>query len=381
MPQQPAQSAASHGQDFQTDGRAHEYRHHRGWQSDREFRQRWWHREQGSWSATATSASWASPTPPAARDAPDATAPSAALADPSTPASPRSHTAAINAVATANQLDESATIQLHSADTRIAAYIMSLGPLASARSPSAAVANRYPAARQHVAVMGGRQPTPEPLAALALSPTFTGARRKGILARAVRANGAAATRYVLITHPDAIFDIDRRGSTTLHHAADRGFAALAVLLLTAMADVTARDRDGYTPVDAAEYWAPAPRHDPLNVPPPPPSSSASTEGAPTPPTPPTPLPTPTPTVAQLTKRADRRAASLGPTNKGHHSALHAPFRRIASLRPHSPYRRRRTSAAPRADPYGRLRSDAHCHRPGAARRRSPRLRSHDLTNH
>ena len=144
MPQQPAQSAASHGQDFQTDGRAHEYRHHRGWQSDREFRQRWWHREHGSWSATATSASWASPTPPAARDAPNATAPSAALADPSTPASPRSHTAAINAVATANQIDESATIQLHSADTRIAAYIMSLGPLASARSPSAAIANRYP---------------------------------------------------------------------------------------------------------------------------------------------------------------------------------------------------------------------------------------------
>ena len=71
----------------------------------------------------------------------------------------------------------------------------------------------------------------------------------------MRANDAAATRYVLITHPDAINDVDRRGNTKLHHAADAGFAALAVLLLAAMSDVNARDRDGYTPVDTAEYWA------------------------------------------------------------------------------------------------------------------------------
>ena len=92
--------------------------------------------------------------------------------------------------------------------------------------------------------MGGRPPTPETTAALALSPTFTDARREGILARAVRANGAGATRYVLITHPDAIYDIDRRGSTALHHAAYRGFVALAVLPLTAMSDVNARDGGG-----------------------------------------------------------------------------------------------------------------------------------------
>ena len=136
------------------------------------------------------------------------------------PTPPRSHTAAINAFANANQLNDWATSQLRYIGHRIAAYIMSIDSLASARNPSAAITARYPAARQHVAVMGGRPLTPEPLAALALSPTFTDARREGILARAVRADDAAASRYVLITHPDAIFDIDRRDNTALHHPAD-----------------------------------------------------------------------------------------------------------------------------------------------------------------
>ena len=70
---------------------------------------------------------------------------------------------------------------------------------------------------------------------------------KGSLARAVRASDAAATRHVLIAHPDAIYDVDRRGSTALHLAAGAGFATLAVLLLAARSDVNARDRDGYTP--------------------------------------------------------------------------------------------------------------------------------------
>ena len=75
------------------------------------------------------------------------------------------------------------------------------------------------------------------------------------MARSVRANDIAATRQVLITHPDSVHDTDRRGRTALHHAADAGQAALAIPLLDARSDVRARDKDGYSPVDAAEYWA------------------------------------------------------------------------------------------------------------------------------
>ena len=134
------------------------------------------------------------------------------------------------------------------------------GPLDTARNPSAAITSRYPAAREQVA-LADRLTTPSDAAVTtpdAAAPTGD-RRRQGILQRNARAGELAAVRHALITHPDSNYDTDRRGRTALHHTADSGQPSLAIALIAACAAVNARDRDGYTLVDAAEYWeAPAP---------------------------------------------------------------------------------------------------------------------------
>ena len=135
------------------------------------------------------------------------------------------------------------------------------GPINTARNPSAAITARYPAAHHHVAHLDSQTPAPD---AVALTPPAAAGqppslivdpRREGIQARAIRANDIAAARYVLITHPDPVYDADRRGRTALHLAADSGLPTLAILLLAARVVVNARDSDGYTTVETAEYWA------------------------------------------------------------------------------------------------------------------------------
>ena len=133
---------------------------------------------------------------------------------------------------------------------------MAQGPLDTARNPSAATTARHPAARQYVALLDSRTPSRDAqaiLPAVAASPTDP--RREGILARAVRANDVAAARRVLVTRPDPVFDTNRRGRTALHLAADAGQPTLTILLVAARANANARDRDGYTPVDTAKYYA------------------------------------------------------------------------------------------------------------------------------
>ena len=135
------------------------------------------------------------------------------LHDTSAFASPRTHAAAVDLFATINQLDAQATAQLQNADPRVAAYVMVQGTLTTARNPSAAVTAQYLAARQHVALLEGRSLAHAAASAIALSPTLSDSRRDGILARAVRAHDVAATRHVLIAHPDSVFGVDRRGRT------------------------------------------------------------------------------------------------------------------------------------------------------------------------
>ena len=131
-----------------------------------------------------------------------------------------------------------------------------MGPIDTARNPSAAIAARYPAAREQVA-LADRNAMPSD----AVVPTQGNARptgyqrREGILARAIRTGDLAlsAPRSHSRT-PSLIYGTDRRGRTALHMIADLGQPALAIALLAARAVVNARDRDGYTPVDTAEYW-------------------------------------------------------------------------------------------------------------------------------
>ena len=146
------------------------------------------------------------------------------------------------------QLDAQATAQLQIADPRIAAHVMAQGSLTSARNPSAPplLPDTPPLGSTSLLSTAARPPPSPCPPSPSHQPSPTPAV-KGSLARAVRASDAAATRHVLIAHPDAIYDVDRRGSTALHLAAGAGFATLAVLLLAARSDVNARDRDGYTP--------------------------------------------------------------------------------------------------------------------------------------
>ena len=54
------------------------------------------------------------------------------------------------------------------------------------------------------------------------------ARREGALRRAVLDGTLAAVRGALISHPESVFDTDRRGRTALHLASDAGQPAFAI---------------------------------------------------------------------------------------------------------------------------------------------------------
>ena len=169
--------------------------------------------------------------------------------------SPRSHDQAVVAFATLNLLDTPSFIQLRAEDHRAAAIVMARGSLASARNPSAAITARYPAARALVAALNRAQAATSDRSARAVAAPAADVRREGVLHRAVRDATPAAVKASLISHPDSALDTDRQRRTALHLAADAGLPTIAVYLLDARADANARDRQGFTPVDCAEYWA------------------------------------------------------------------------------------------------------------------------------
>ena len=168
------------------------------------------------------------------------------------PLSPRSHEQAITQFSHYNRLDAQAIARLRAADPRIAVHVMAQGPHQHRPQPKCRhhreVPRRTPsrrAPRQPNASPRRRRPHPyRRPPSLIVDP-----RREGIQARAIRANDIAAARYVLITHPDPVYDADRRGRTALHLAADSGLPTLAILLPAARSDVNARANDGYTPFD------------------------------------------------------------------------------------------------------------------------------------
>ena len=207
---------------------------------------------QDGWSSQSSTATISAPPPDPAR--PAATAFPAICDDVAAPFSPRSHDAAVTAFANLNRLDSQALAGLRATDPRVAALIMARAPLDSARNPSAAITSRYPAAKEQIA-LATRLTTPATTAPATTDTRSEDCRRIGIRRRAVPSGELAAVRHALITYPDSIYDTDRRGRTALHLTADASQPALAVALRAARADVNTRDRDGYTPVDTAEYWA------------------------------------------------------------------------------------------------------------------------------
>ena len=111
-----------------------------------------------------------------------------------------------------------------------------------------------------------RPPTPTLCPAVPPTPPVPlDTRREGILHRAVR-DAAPAVRAALVAHPESVGDVDRQERTALHIAADAGLANVAIFLLDARADANARDRQCFTPVDCAEYWATRAAHRAPRVP-------------------------------------------------------------------------------------------------------------------
>ena len=167
--------------------------------------------------------------------------------------SPRSHDQAA-AFATLNRLDTTDFTQLRTEDPSVAAVVMACGSLESARNPSAAITARYPASRAlTTAFYSGHAIHPDRRAPAAEPPPDP--RREGVLHRAVREQTRAAVRGALIPPPGSAFVTDRRGRTALHLAADARQPTFAFYFPAARAAVNAKDRDGFTPVDSAEYWA------------------------------------------------------------------------------------------------------------------------------